>query len=143
VDSVQPLDVPATLLAGGVSGTLPVAGQARPFRADLGPGPDGHELAVADRVSALTDLNPTAFGNSIYWLLTSSGDDNYSELHRFNRTLSRDERVPARIPVVASGFAYDADVAYYAVPAQGSAGLAERDCPTARPCTMHRSLAQL
>jgi hypothetical protein len=191
-----------TLLAGGTARTLPVPGQAQPFRADLGPGPDGHEWAVyprcraagsgcdlyaydlvagserklasvdspsddeiagavwhdtlvfsrlyrsrhrafiyrrpldgarkSRRVSALTalsldlrgtrvpfsrslewsnepwlasstgapsrrlasvpgsgaavdfltDVNPTAYGSSIYWLLTSAGDDNYSEIHR-------------------------------------------------------------
>jgi hypothetical protein len=240
-----------TLLQGGASQTLAVAGQAQPFRADLGPGPDGHELAIyprcvsedtgcdlysydlttgterrlasADtstedeiagavwrgtlvfsrfyparhrafiyqrpldgggksrRVSALsalsldlrgtrvpfsrslewsnepwlasttgaasrrlatvpgggaavdflTDVNPTAYGSSIYWLLTSGGDDNYSEIHRFNRTLGRDERVATRIPAVASGFAYDAGAAYYAVPTQGSECLPHRGCPTA------------
>jgi hypothetical protein len=243
-----------TLLAGGTSQTLPVAGQAQPFRADIGPGPDGHELAVyprcesastgcdlyafdfttgierrlanADspsddeiagavwrgtlvfsrvyrsrhrgfiyqrplagggrsrRVSALTaltldlrgtrvpfsrslewsnepwlagtagapsrrlatvpgsgaavdfltDVNPTAYGSSIYWLLASSGDDDYSEIHRFNRTRGRDERVPTRIPAVAGGFAYDAGVAYYAAPVQGTVCPPDRDCMT----TIHR-----
>ena len=82
-------------------------------------------------VDFLTDLNPTAYGSSIYWLLTSSGDDNYSEFHRFNRTGKRDERVAARIPAVASGFAYDAGTAYYAAPAGGGECLPDRDCPTA------------
>jgi hypothetical protein len=38
-----------TLLAGGVTTTLPVAGAATPFQADLGPGPSGHELVVYPR----------------------------------------------------------------------------------------------
>jgi hypothetical protein len=81
-------------------------------------------------VDFLTDLNPTAYGSSIYWMLTSSGDDNYSELHRYNRSRKRDERVAARIPAVASGFAYDAGSAYYAVPAAGGECLPTHDCPT-------------
>jgi hypothetical protein len=81
-------------------------------------------------VDFLTDLNPTAYGSSVYWMLTSSGDDNYSEFHRYNRSRKRDERVAAEIPAVASGFAYDAGSAYYAVPAAGGECLPERDCPT-------------
>jgi hypothetical protein len=240
-----------TLLSGGTSRTLPIGGQAQPFRADLGPGPGGDELAIyprcksgqtrcdlyacdlrtggerrlasadsptadevagavwrdtlvfaryypsrhrafiytrpldgggrSHRISALTaqsvdvrgtrvpfsralewsnepwlasttgapsrrletvpgsgaavdfltDVNPTAYGSSIYWLLTSSGDDNYSEIQRFDRTTGRDERFPARIPATASGFAYDAGMAYYAVPVQGSGCVPGRDCATA------------
>ena len=240
-----------TQLAGGSPVTLPIPGQPEPFHADLGPGPDGHELAVyprcrsgerdcdlyaydltsrverrlanadsptddeiagavwrdtlvfsrfypsrhrafvyqrplegggsSKRISALTalsvdlrgtrvpfsrslewsnepwlastagassqrlarvpgggaavdfltDVNPTAYGSSIYWLLTSDGDHSYSEFHRYNRTKRRDERVATRIPATAGGFAYDAGVAYYAVPAQAADCLPDRDCPTA------------
>lgn len=82
-------------------------------------------------VDFLTDVNPTAYGSSLYWLLTSSGDDDYTEIHRYNRTRERDERVPTRIPAVATGFAYDAGAAYYATPAHGAECRADRDCPTA------------
>lgn len=81
---------------------------------------------------ALAAINPTSWDNSIYWLLTRSGDRDVSELHRYNRSTKHDERVPAEIPRVASGFAYDGGAAYYAVPQQaGQIPCAQQgDCPT-------------
>jgi hypothetical protein len=66
-------------------------------------------------------------------LLARSGDHNISEIHRYNRTLKRDERVPVTIAGNGSGFAYDAGTAYYAVPANNPANgcSATQDCPTA------------
>jgi hypothetical protein len=80
-------------------------------------------------VDFLAALNPTAYGSSIYWMLVRDGESNVSVLHRYNRSLRRDEQVEKPIPGVASGFAWDAADAYYALPAQGC--LPEHDCPTA------------
>jgi hypothetical protein len=68
--------------------------------------------ASADYLDA---MNPTASGSSVYWLLVRSGEHNVTELHRYNRTAERDERVAAPIAGNASGFAYDAGAAYYAL----------------------------
>jgi hypothetical protein len=78
-------------------------------------------------------LGPTAYGASTYWLLAVSGDDEYSEIHRFNRTTDRDERVTTRIPATATGFSYDgaAAAAYSAIPAAGGACVDGHDCPVA------------
>ena len=67
-------------------------------------------------VDFLDAINPTAYGSSIYWMRSSGGDDNVSQIHRYNRTLERDERIPTTIPGEVTGFAYDAGGAYYAVP---------------------------
>jgi hypothetical protein len=84
-------------------------------------------------VDFLDAMNPTAYGNSIYWLLVRDGESNVSVLHRYNRSRHRDERVKTSISGVASGFAWDAHDAYYAVPAHPTpAGcLPQHDCPTA------------
>jgi hypothetical protein len=66
----------------------------------------------------LDALNPTFSGTAIYWLLTREGEQPYSEIHRFNRRLDRDERVDARIPGTARGFAYAGGRAYYSVGAE-------------------------
>jgi hypothetical protein len=68
-------------------------------------------------VDFLDAMNPTAYGSSIYWLLTRDGDSQVSVVHRYNRTLRRDEQVQTPIGAVASGFAWDGADAYYAVPA--------------------------
>jgi len=68
-------------------------------------------------VDFLDAMSPTAYGSSIYWLLVRDGDSNVSIVHRYNRTLRRDEQVEAPIGAVASGFAWDGGDAYYAVPA--------------------------
>jgi hypothetical protein len=60
-------------------------------------------------------VNPTFAGNSIYWLLSREGEKPYSEIHRFNRKLNRDERVDLQIPGPARGFAYDGGRAYYSL----------------------------
>lgn len=84
-------------------------------------------------VDFLDAMNPTAYGNSIYWLLVRDGESNVSVLHRYNRSRHRDEQVEAPIRGVASGFAWDTHDAYYAVPAnptpEGCVPL--HDCPTA------------
>ncbi len=85
--------------------------------------------AAADFLEA---VNPTAYGSSIYWLFVRSGDADVSVLHRYNRTTDRDERVPTSIPAAASGFAWDAGGAYYAIPKHPTAEgcLPDHDCPT-------------
>jgi hypothetical protein len=60
-------------------------------------------------------LNPTFSGNAIYWMLSREGEKPYSEIHRFNRKLDRDERVDLNIPGPARGFAYDDGRAYYSL----------------------------
>ncbi|HEX6023010.1 MAG TPA: hypothetical protein VFZ00_13505 [Solirubrobacter sp.] len=81
-------------------------------------------------VDFLEGMNPTAYGSSIYWLYVRSGERHASEVHRYNRSLKRDERVPTAIPASASGFAYDAGAAYYAVPQNGPECREDTDCPT-------------
>ena len=83
-------------------------------------------------VDFLQAINPTAYGSSIYWLFVRSGESNVSVLHRYNRTKDRDERVAAPIPAAASGFAWDAGGAYYAIPKHPTAEgcLPDHDCPT-------------
>jgi hypothetical protein len=81
-------------------------------------------------VDFLDAMNPTAYGSSIYWLLVRDGDHTESVLHRYNRTLHRDEQVEPPIPAAASGFAWDGNDAYYAAPASGTC-LPDRDCATA------------
>jgi hypothetical protein len=63
----------------------------------------------------LDTLNPTFSGNAIYWMLSREGEKPYSEIHRFNRRLDRDERVALTIPGPARGFAYDGGRAYYSL----------------------------
>jgi hypothetical protein len=63
----------------------------------------------------LDALNPTFAGTSIYWMLTREGEKPYSEIHRFNRKLDRDERVDLQIPGTARGFAYEGGRAYYSL----------------------------
>jgi hypothetical protein len=63
----------------------------------------------------LDTLNPTFSGNSIYWMLSREGEQSFSEIHRFNRRLNRDERVAPAIPGPARGFAYDGGRAYYSL----------------------------
>jgi hypothetical protein len=63
----------------------------------------------------LDALNPTFSGNSIYWLLSRQGDNNFGEIHRYNRAERRDERVNMRIDGIVAGFAYDRGNAYYSV----------------------------
>jgi hypothetical protein len=60
-------------------------------------------------------LNPTFSGNAIYWMLSREGEKPYSEIHRFNRKLGRDERVALEIPGPARGFAYDGGRAFYSL----------------------------
>ena len=60
-------------------------------------------------------LNPTFSGNAIYWMLSRQGEHNVSEIHRYNRALNRDERVPTAIAGAASGFAYAGGHAYYSL----------------------------
>jgi hypothetical protein len=83
-------------------------------------------------VDFLHAMNPTAYGSSIYWLFVRSGESNMSVLHRYNRTKHRDERVAATIPAAASGFAWDAGGAYYAVPTHPATdcSVPDHDCPT-------------
>ena len=78
-------------------------------------------------------MNPTAYGNSIYWLLVRDGESSVSVLHRYNRSRHRDERVETAIRGAASGFAWDAGDAYYAVPANPAPEGCppQHDCPTA------------
>jgi hypothetical protein len=66
-------------------------------------------------VDFLDALNPTSYGGSVYWLLVRSGDHSGTVIHRYNRTAKRDEQVATVIPGSASGFAYDAGVAYYSL----------------------------
>ena len=84
-------------------------------------------------VDFLDALSPTAYGSSIYWLLVRDGDDTQSVLHRYNRSRHRDEQVQTPIPAAASGFAFDANIAYYAVPANPPPASCRplHDCATA------------
>jgi hypothetical protein len=94
------------------------------------------QLAVVPGSGAAVDYlhaeNPTAYGSSVYWALASDGDHTFTEIHRYNRTLGRDERDPLRVPQGSSGFAYDAGTAYYAVPSDPNLAscVPDRDCPT-------------
>jgi hypothetical protein len=63
----------------------------------------------------LDTLNPTFSGNAIYWMLSRVGEKPYSEIHRYNRKLDRDERADVTIPAAATGFAYDGGRAYYSL----------------------------
>jgi hypothetical protein len=63
----------------------------------------------------LDTLNPTFSGNAIYWMLSREGSKPYSEIHRFNRKLNRDERAALPIAGPARGFAYDDGRAYYSL----------------------------
>jgi hypothetical protein len=86
--------------------------------------------------SDLTDVNPTAYGSSVWWLYTSAGDESWSELHRFDGRADR--RVGARMPGTASGFAFDRGNAYFAMPADPS-----QQCNpgSACPTTIYKRLA--
>jgi hypothetical protein len=82
----------------------------------------------------LDTLNPTFSGNAIYWMLSRVGEKPYSEIHRFNRRLNRDERVALTIPAATSGFAYDGGTAYYSLGTEIHAvtGLAFEKAPRIR-----------
>ncbi len=86
--------------------------------------------AAADFLDA---MNPSPYGNSIYWLLVRDGETNLSVLQRYNRSRHRDERVDDAIRGAASGFAWDAGDACHTVPVnptpEGCPPL--HDCPTA------------
>jgi hypothetical protein len=65
-------------------------------------------------VDFLTAVDPTAYGRDVWWMYTSSGDHDWTELHRYDGR--RDVRVGARMAGAASGFAFDAGTIYYAAP---------------------------